>query len=181
MQPIDGSADRDMDVEDADDRAEILIAAQLSRIICRKLEIDGYKALQSAINKLRFKTSTEVHKFVHELGQLLVTLRWRMSWWELLGDGSNKDLFRDRFVERVKELSKVLYFYFFTVKRRLVSWSGEHADLEGMMSFYADATPVFDDFPVSESIDGFQTWMEHGKVLLHEAGVVQKLSQRYSA
>lgn len=170
-----------MNVEDAKDHADILIAAQLSRIICRKLEIDGYKALQSAINKLRFKTSVEVHKFVHELGQLLVTLRWRMSWWELLGDGSNKDLFRDRFVERARELSKVLYFYFFTVKRRLGSWSESHSDLEGMISFYADATPVFDDFPASESIDGFQNWMAHGKVLLYQAGVVQKLAQRQSA
>jgi len=49
--PLDNNTpSRPLDPEDESDRQEIMIAAQMSRIICRKLELDGFKALQSQIN-----------------------------------------------------------------------------------------------------------------------------------
>ncbi|KAH0559841.1 hypothetical protein GP486_003638 [Trichoglossum hirsutum] len=168
--------DRPLNAEDLQDREEILIAAQLSRIVCRKLEIDGFKVLQKTINSLRFEAPDGAAKFVRELGQILLTLRWRISWWELLGDGSNEpDPSRDRYVDRVRCLSRVLYFYYFTAKRRVSSWNA--IALEGVLSVYADAAPIFDDFPRVESIGGFHNWMEQGKQLVCQAGVQRRLSQ----
>jgi ribosomal protein L37AE/L43A len=181
FEPLNGSPSRDMNVEEPQDQVEIVIAAQLSRIICRKAELDGYKALQSAINQTRQKSPLEIQKFAYELGQLLVTLRWRMSWWELLGDGSNKDdIFRDRFVERVRRLSMTLYFYYCSMMRRLPGFSDARAELRGTPSTYADAASFFDDFPVEESIEGFERWMETGKELVRHAGVAQRLSRYQS-
>jgi hypothetical protein len=171
--------DRPLNPEDPQDREEILVAAQLSRIVCRKLETDGFKALQRAINTLRFETPSGAAKLVKELGQILLTLRWRISWWELLGDGSDEpDPSRDRYVERVRCLSRVLYFYYFTAKRRVGSWC-EPNSLHGVWSTYADAAPIFDDLPCVESIEGFHDWMEQGKQLVCQAGVQRRLSQHH--
>jgi hypothetical protein len=52
---------RPLDPEDEEDQQEIIIAAQLSRIVCRKLEIEGYKALQAEINGMRTSNSTSNH------------------------------------------------------------------------------------------------------------------------
>ena len=76
-----------MDVENAEDRNAIIMAAQLSRIICRKLEVDAYSYLQQALNQWSALQPCELLRFVHELGRVLLTLRWRVSWWTLLGDG----------------------------------------------------------------------------------------------
>jgi hypothetical protein len=177
--PLDNNTpSRPLDPEDESDRQEIMIAAQMSRIICRKLELDGFKALQSQINGMRTHNSTYEYRrqMVLHLGRILVSLRWRMSWWQLLGDGSNSgDVFRDRFVERVEHLTKVLYFYYFALRSRI----GDHVDLstlEGEMSSYPDAMPVFDGFPTIQSIQGFEEWLERGKALVKEANAERRFS-----
>lgn len=172
------SAGRPLNPEDEDDKQEIIIAAQISRIVCRKLEIDGYQALQSEINKVRSNsTYAERRGSVEKLGKILLSLRWRMSWWKLLGDGSNHDdPFRNKFVARVEHLSKVLYFYYFVLKTRIGPWN-DMAGLEGEMSSYPDAVPVFDDFPVVQSIEGFEAWLERGEYLIREANVERRFSQ----
>lgn len=170
---------RPMDVENEEDKAEILIAAQLSRIICRALEVSAFKFLQKELNNLTkgSKSNEGAEKFVRELGQLLVTLRWRICWWELLGDGSAiQDDSRDRYVERVKKITRVLYFYYCNAKKKLPSWTDPQS-LKGIQSRYADAEPIFDDFPHTDSIEGFHEWMTHGQDLIHEAGVQQRLSR----
>jgi hypothetical protein len=170
--------ERPLNPEDAIDRQEIIIAAQMSRIVCRKLEIDGYKALQSQINEMRTHNTTFTYRkqVVLQLGKILLSLRWRMSWWQLLGDGSNSgDIFRDRFVDRVENLTKVLYFYYFALKSRI----GSHVDqsgLDGEMSSYPDAIPVFDNFPTVQSVRGFEDWLERGKALIKEANVERRFS-----
>jgi hypothetical protein len=168
----DGVPDRPLDPEDAKDREEIMIAAQVSRIICRKAEIDGYRALQTTVNNAaRSPNPDEKIQFVQELGRILCSLRWRMSWWELLGDGSHEyDPFRERFIERVKLLSRVLYFYFFTVKEKIAPWY-DIRGLQGVWSSYPDSKPVFDDFPIVCSIVAFAEWKDRGKGLIREADV----------
>jgi hypothetical protein len=173
----DGIPDRPLDPENDQDKEEIMIAAQVSRIVCRKLEIDGYKALQTNINNARAQTGDEKLKFVQELGKILCSLRWRMSWWELLGDGSREDdPFRDRYIYRVKLLSRVLYFYYFTVKNKIGPWYDISA-LQGAISSYPDSIPVFDDFPMMCSLQGFEEWMDRGKSLIQKANVQRRFSQ----
>ncbi|KLJ12586.1 hypothetical protein EMPG_12372 [Blastomyces silverae] len=174
----DDQADRPMDVHDPEDCVDILLAAQLSRIFCRKLEVDGYRALQNALNKNKWDSvpyDTFI-KFVSQLGQILLTLRWRVSWWELLGDGgTTPDANKERYEDRVRRLCQVLYFYYSSVKLKLPAWRAP-TELNGVWSTYADATSIWDDFPSDPSIDGFNLWMARGKELIREAGVQNRIS-----
>lgn len=166
-------SDRPMNVDDASDQVEILLAAQLSRIFCRKLEVDGYRALQYALNKNKWDDLPyeSFVKFLSQLGHILVSLRWRVSWWELLGDGGpGLDIDKERYEERVRSLCKVLYFYYTSVKLRLPAWMSK-GELEGVWSVYADANRVWDDFPAITTAEGFEGWMARGKELIREAGV----------
>ena len=175
--PLDDSAaERPLDPENEQDIEDILIAAQVSRIVCRKLEVDGYSALQTEINNIRTSTADDRKRMTLQLGKILLSLRWRMSWWKLLGDGSKTpDPFRERFVDRVEHLSKVLYFYYFTLQRRIGAWN-DLSGLKGEVSSYPDAAPIFDDFPTVQSIQGFEEWLERGKRLIREANVERRFS-----
>ncbi|KMU77524.1 hypothetical protein CISG_06526 [Coccidioides immitis RMSCC 3703] len=161
-----------MNIEDPNDQIEILLAAQLSRIFCRKLEVDGYRALQCILNKNKWDDTPydSFLKFVLQLGRILVTLRWRVSWWELLGDGGLKpDINKKRYEDRVRNLCKVLYFYYTSVKLKLPSWMAPD-QLDGVWSTYADANKVWDDFPSMATAEGYEAWMARGKELIKEAG-----------
>ncbi|EGE79038.1 hypothetical protein BDDG_01976 [Blastomyces dermatitidis ATCC 18188] len=174
----DDQADRPMDVHDPEDCVDILLAAQLSRIFCRKLEVDGYRALQNVLNKNKWDSVPydSFIKFVSQLGQILLTLRWRVSWWELLGDGgTTPDANKERYEDRVRRLCQVLYFYYSSVKLKLPAWTAP-TELHGVWSTYADATSIWDDFPSDPSIDGFNVWMARGKELIREAGVQGRIS-----
>jgi hypothetical protein len=174
---LDGSsADLPMNVEDPDDQENIMIAAQLSRIVCRKLEVAGYETLQKVLNNWSKDPPPNQVQFVHQLGRILLTLRWRVSWWELLGDGgATQDAGKERFEYRVINLCRVLYFYYCNVKKKLPAFANPKG-LEGIWSSYADASSIYDDFPKFESIDGFDQWMQRGKELIVEAGVARRLS-----
>src|ERR1700753_3282287 len=84
--PSPSPSERDMNVEDESDRKAIIMAAQLSRIVCRKMEVDAYTLLQKTLNQWPTLDSHGLSKFLRELGSVLLTLRWRVSWWTLLGD-----------------------------------------------------------------------------------------------
>jgi hypothetical protein len=168
-----------MDVQDPEDQVEILLAAQLSRIFCRKLEVDGYKALQNVLNKNKWDELPHeaFTRFVTQLGRILLTLRWRVSWWELLGDGrSQQDVNKERYEYRVQSLCRILYFYYTSVKLKLPSWS-EPNSFDGVWSEYADAAAIWDDFPSVPTLDGFTLWMERGKELIREAGVQTRIAK----
>lgn len=166
----DGRApDRPMNVENPEDQVNILIAAQLSRIVCRKLEVAGFKALQNALNKWATDPPEDSEVFVAQLGHVLLTLRWRVSWWKEKGDGGTlPDSGKEQFEHRVDNLCLVLYFYYCNVRKKLRPWSNPQS-LDGVFSRYADAAPVFDDLPCSESIEGFHAWMERGRDLIRIA------------
>jgi hypothetical protein len=169
-------ADVPMNVEDHDDQEIIMIAAQLSRIVCRKLEVAGYDTLQKALNNWSKDPPPDQVQFVHQLGRILLTLRWRVAWWELLGDGgATPDAGKERFEYRVTNLCRVLYFYYCNVKKKLPAFSNPKG-LEGIWSSYADASSIYDDFPKVESISGFDQWMQRGKELIVKAGVARRLS-----
>ena len=173
-----GTPDRPLDPEDDQDRDDILVAAQVSRIICRKLELDGYRALETTINNAaRSPSPEEKIKFAHKLGRILCSLRWRLSWWEVLGDGLHEhDPLLEHFIERVTLLSRVLYFYFFTVKEKIAPWY-DIRGLQGIWSSYPDSRPMFDDFPLVCSIEAFGEWMDRGKGLIREANAQGRFSR----
>lgn len=141
------------------------------------LEISGYRQLQQTINNLRFASSDKTIEFIKQAGRILLTLRWRLAWWDVHGDGRNEtDIFRLQYVERVRHLTTVLYFYFFTAKRRIISWVKPEG-LEGAWSSYADTLPLWDDYPTEESLVGFERWLEYGKQLVRDAGGKARMPQ----
>jgi hypothetical protein len=165
-----------MNVEDPQDRLEILVAAQLSRIVCRKLEVEGFKHLQACLNNWTNRSPEDSEKFVFEFGQVLLTLRWRVSWWELLGDGGTQpDIGKERFEMRVRSLCKILYFYYLNMRKKIPAWTNPES-LDGVWSTYADASLVFDDLPKIGSIEAFEEWMARGKDLIRQAGVAERIS-----
>lgn len=173
------TTEQPMDVLNPEHQAEILLAAQLSRIFCRKLEVDGYRALQNTLNKNKWDEVSYENflKFLTQLGQIMLTLRWRVSWWELLGDGGAKpDAAKERYEERVRSLCKILYFYYTSVKLKLPAWRTPD-NLDGMWSNYADATSIWDDFPAIATVEGFEAWMARGKQLIREADVKARVSK----
>ncbi|KAK5174249.1 uncharacterized protein LTR77_001329 [Saxophila tyrrhenica] len=172
------STEEDMDVEDSTDRAVVIMAAQLSRIVCRKLEVSAYSYLQKVLNEWSTLSASEVQKFVRELGLVLLTLRWRISWWTLLGDGGNTPdtKGKEAFAYRVHSLCRVLYFYYCMMRRKLPTWSSKK-EFYGTWSTYPDtALPVFEEFPEEESLSGFEAWMRNGQRLIFTAGVEGKLA-----
>ena len=179
MVPLDGaSATIPMDIENPNHRPEIIIAAQLARIVCRVVEVQAYKKLQQVLNE---QTSLEAldqsnHPLAH-LGRILLMMRWQISWRKvMLGDLNTEDNMSSqlktskieiptRFIYRMDELIKVLYFYFCNVRRKLPS-SVSMAILNGTWSTYADAKPIFEKFPSSNSIEGFESWIEQGRAVI---------------
>lgn len=168
-----------MNVETEHGRIDIMLAAQLSRIVCRKLEVAGYAALQKLLNGWHDQPADQQAIALQQIGHILLTLRWRVSWWELLGDGGRQeqvDIVKQRFEDRVTRLCRVLYFYYCNIRKKLPSFS-DTKGLEGIWSRYADAGLVYDDFPKIESLSGFQEWMSRGKELIVEAGVAGNLDK----
>ncbi|KAK2768400.1 hypothetical protein FQN54_000255 [Arachnomyces sp. PD_36] len=203
----DGAPNRPMNIQDPADQTEIILAAQLSRIFCRKLEVDGYKSLQNVLSNHRWDefTGESLTRFVSQLGQILLTLRWRASWWEVLGDGRirtsssspptpspssststsnplppptpSTNPGHERYEYRVQNLCKILYVYYTSIRLKLPSWAGPDTVPEGVWSMYADAAPVWDDFPSVPTAEGFESWMERGKELIREAGVEGRIAK----
>ncbi|KAH8428102.1 uncharacterized protein LDX57_005807 [Aspergillus melleus] len=172
-----GGQERPMDIHNPDDQREILLAAQLSRIVCRMLEVEGFRKLERDFYNIKWKQiSQETHlRFLGELGHILLTLRWRVSWWKRLGDGGrNPDPTKQHYVERVDLLCRILYVYYTCVLAKLPSWSVSEVP-KGIWSTYPDSeTAIWDDFPVDPSDDGFQSWMDRGQELIDEAGVQKR-------
>ncbi|KAL4810772.1 hypothetical protein BDV18DRAFT_127985 [Aspergillus unguis] len=167
------SEEKPMDVNDPSHQREILLAAQLSRIVCRMLEVEGFRKLERDFYNIKWKQiSQETHmNFLKELGHILLTLRWRVSWWRLLGDGGREpDPTKQHYVDRVDLLCRILYVYYTCVLAKLPSWSASEVP-KGIWSTYADAeNPVWDDFPVDPSDDGFKAWIERGTELIEQSG-----------
>jgi hypothetical protein len=155
------------------DRETLILAGQLSRIMCRNLEVEAYGHLQSVLNSQSFPGENVV-PFLENLGRILSSLRWRVSWWTLLGSGGSQemDIGKQRFQDRVNQLCRILYFYYFSMLRQIPSFT-DKTNLRGVMSSYADTSmAIFDDFPLEESVPGFESWMKRGQQLIYQAGIV---------
>lgn len=176
---LDDTPDRTMDINNPSDRREILLAAQLSRIFCRMLEVEGFRKLERDFYNIKWKQiSHDTHlRFLNELGHILLTLRWRVSWWKRLGDGGQSpDPSQQHYIDRVELLCRILYVYYTCVLAKLPSWSA--ADVpKGKWSTYADAETVWDDFPSDSSDGGFQGWMDRGQELIEAGGVPGRVSK----
>lgn len=180
-----------IDVLTSEGQAVIMLAAQLSRIVCRKMEVAGYEALQKLINEWSSKPPETQISNLYQFGHILLTLRWRVSWWELLGDGGaaqstksdsqlSHDIHQERYQSRVHLICRVLYFYYCNLRKKLPSFDLANTTnhLLGIFNCYADAgRVVFDDFPQEDSIEGFEAWMDQGKKLIVEAGVAVNLKK----
>ncbi|EED16681.1 conserved hypothetical protein [Talaromyces stipitatus ATCC 10500] len=171
---LDGNAnEKMMDVSNNQDRRDILLAAQLSRIFCRLLEVEGFRKLERDFYNIKWKRiSLDAHlRFLEELGHILLSLRWRVSWWKRLGDGGKQpDPGQQHYIDRVELLCRILYVYYTSVLTKLPAWSATD-NLKGKWSRYADTEKeIWDDFPENPTEAGFQRWMEHGRELIEEAG-----------
>ncbi|GKT40431.1 uncharacterized protein ColSpa_00612 [Colletotrichum spaethianum] len=179
--PAPGAAmEQPINVEDPNEADNLILAAQLSRIMCRKLEVKAYQHLQRLLHESGTMEDDKILPFLQSLGRVLLTLRWRLSWWtatrEVFGTGDHNDEAERQRVElRVHSLCRVLYFYYCCVRRRLPVWTNINTP-SGIHSRYPDTEKeVWDNFPGNESVEGFGEWMGRGRQLIIEAGVVSRL------
>ena len=163
---------RALDVEDQQDQSTIVFAAQLSRIILRALEVEAFEALQKSVNELTKggKSETDIGILVKQLGRILVSLRWRTSWWVIFGDSPD-----DSFTSRVTKLAQILHCYYFVARKKVSSWNDQPPSK--IRSFYADFEPIYEDLPVTDSLDGFYAWMQRGQAVVHAAKYNQNIAR----
>lgn len=151
--------------------------AQLTRIICRGLEVQAYTHLQKRLNDKTLASGDDAKAFLVKLGKVLVMLRWQISWRKLFGGAKTTKSASDpmfktfdnakvqvpqRFIDRMDRLISTLYFYFCNAKRKLPSFTSLDG-LDGTLSTHGDSPPAFDDFPALDTIDGFDVWMKRGE------------------
>lgn len=178
LQP--GTEEQPMDTSNPEHKREILLAAQLSRIFCRMLEVEGFRKLERDFYNIKWKQiSHDTHvRFLSELGHILLSLRWRVSWWKRLGDGGKEpDPSKQHYVDRVELLCRILYVYYTCVLAKLPSWSISDVP-KGIWSTYADTEKaIWDDYPLDPTDAGFQNWMGRGREIIEEAGIVKRFAK----
>lgn len=161
-----------LDVEDQEDRGTIIFAVQLSRIILRALEIEAFEALQKSVNELTkgSKPDADIGTLTDQLGRILTSLRWRISWWAVVGDSPD-----ERFISRVTKLSRVLYCYYFVARKKMSPWSGQLPNK--IRSVYADVEPVYEELPLTDSLSAFHAWMQKGQAIVKAAKVHENIAR----
>jgi len=66
-----------LDIENPAHETEIIIVAQLARIICRVVEVQAYKKLQKLLNDQRsLEALDQSENFLAHLGRILLMMRW---------------------------------------------------------------------------------------------------------
>ena len=168
---------RMLNVESGNEREIILFAISLSRIILRALELQLFQALQKELNELPkgSQSDADVALLLRQIGQILISLRWRMSWWTTFGACSEHEAHSgDLFIERATDLAQVLYSYFFLIKKK--SWSGANNTPQSVLSNYPDADPIEESLPEDDTVEGFHKWLGQGLGLIRAARVQQHLA-----
>lgn len=158
---------RTLDIDNNNDKEFILFAISLSRIVLRALELRLFQSLQKELNELpkSSKSDADVAVLLGQIGQLLISLRWRISWWTTIGACSDHEAHSgDSFKERATNLAHVLYCYFFVVKKK--SWSGANSTQQPVVSTYPDADPVEEYLPEVDTLQGFHDWLDQGHELI---------------
>ena len=158
--------DRALDVEDQQDQSTIIFASQLSRIILRALEIEAFDALQKSLNELTKggKSDTEIQILTSQLGRVLLSLRWRISWWAMAGESPD-----ERSISRVTKLAQIIFCYYFVARKKMSLSSGQLGSR--IRSEYPDVDPLYEDLPLTDSVAGFRAWMEIGEAIIQAARV----------
>ncbi|PNP47064.1 hypothetical protein THARTR1_10569 [Trichoderma harzianum] len=163
--PIDDEFGTTLAPDDAYQRQVIIAAAQLSRIIGRKLELEFYDQL-----KRDLANPSICHELVLDVGHTIMSLRRRLTQWTYHWESvspstspepeSHVDHGRDGTSRsRLKNLCQVLYVYFCYMRRRLPA--NEQESIRTMMVLYPDREEeVQESFPRYESIDGFEEWLQ---------------------
>lgn len=166
---------RTLDPDNAADQPLMLAAAQISRIVARKLELQAYSELQRRLISSK-KVSTSL---LDQLGELLLSLRWRLSRWRSMenesensGDGTEADL--QAVLERVKALCRILYFHFCSMRRRLPTFSNTRGSQERRTRYPNTQCEVEERFPEEESFEGWERWLAKGMNMISEAGVTEE-------
>ncbi|KAL7928499.1 hypothetical protein V8C35DRAFT_325906 [Trichoderma chlorosporum] len=147
------------------DRQTIIIVAQLSRIIGRKLELHFYNHLRKALSNVGINI-----ELVLGVGRNMMSLRRRLTRWEHHNFGSSTNLNSEHGPgvdeddsspgNRIRKLCYILYVYFCYLKRRL--HPKEQESLRTMTVWYPDSEqPVEENYPLRESIDGFEEWLRY--------------------
>ncbi|KAL7906386.1 hypothetical protein GGI35DRAFT_107424 [Trichoderma velutinum] len=162
--PIDDEFGTTLTPDDGYQRQIIIVAAQLSRIIGRKLELEFYDQLKKAL-----ANPSICYELVFDVGRTLMSLRRRLTqWtyhWERVSPSTTPepeshvdDGRDDTSMSRLKHLCQVLYVYFCYMRRRLPA--NEQENMRTMMVLYPDRVEeVQESFPRYESIDGFEEWL----------------------
>ncbi|KEY70369.1 hypothetical protein S7711_11336 [Stachybotrys chartarum IBT 7711] len=168
-------SERTLDPDNAADQPIVLAAAQISRIVARKLELLAYSELQRRLISSK-KVSTSL---LDQLGELLLSLRWRLSRWrsvenesENSGDGTEDDL--QAVLERVKALCRILYFHFCSMRRRLPTFSNTRGSQERRTRYPNTQCEVEERFPEEESFEGWERWLAEGMNMISEAGFTEE-------
>ena len=161
-----------LDVEDQQDRGTIMLAVQLSRIILRALEIEAFEALQKSVNELikGGKSDADIGTLTDQLGRILMSLRWRISWWAVVDDSPD-----ERFTSRATKLAQILYCYFFVARKKMSAGSCQLPSK--VRSVYPDGEPIFEELPLTDSLAGFNSWMEKGQAIVRAAKVQEDIAR----
>lgn len=172
-----------LDPESEHDALHILLASQLARIVCRAVEVTAFAWLQRELSNhgQSQRIETKVVDIVQQLGRTLLTLRWRVSWWEIIDAESNdSEEQKHRYIERVKGICRILYVYYFIARRKLRPWSGSNfVSKNGMQSEYADAELIWETLPHNETLQGFEDWMMEGHDMIRQANVPERFLELF--
>ncbi|KAI8301127.1 hypothetical protein K4K59_001216 [Colletotrichum sp. SAR11_240] len=173
--------ERFLDPESPSDTGPLHLAAQLARVICRKVEVKAYTYLQRALYKSTEPKvkEEELLPLLRRLGCILASLRWRLAWWTVMPgnppEARDEDGARAECQKRVYNLCRRLYFHYCSARRRLATWSTVDS-LRGMLSLYPDTDrKVWDAFPGDETLEAFEEWLAKGQGLIYEAGASRVL------
>ncbi|KAF4843373.1 hypothetical protein CGCSCA4_v008013 [Colletotrichum siamense] len=173
--------ERFLDPESPSDSGPLHLAAQLARVICRKVEVKAYTYLQRALYKSTEPKvkEEELLPLLRRVGCILASLRWRLAWWTVMPgnppEARDEDGARAECQKRVYNLCRRLYFHYCSARRRLATWSTVDS-LRGVWSLYPDTDrKVLDAFPGDETSDAFEEWLAKGQGLIYEAGASRVL------
>lgn len=167
------AAPRQLDPENEEDATAVFVASQLSRIVCRAVELSAFSWLQKELNGLTQgqKAGTDIADLVQQLGRTLLNLRWRVSLWEDTEmDYDDAAGSKQPYIERVRSLCQILYVYHSIARRKLPSWRSQDICLT-IRSEYADEGPIDETLPHDESLEGFAIWMKRGHDMINGVAV----------
>jgi hypothetical protein len=159
------------------DKRILLAVAQLSRIVGRGLEHAAFQRLQT---HLQLKAVTLTVDFLQLLGHLVLSLRWRISWWKALGidRGAAAQTQRpdeqEEATKRLRGICETLFVYFCSHSRQQNDWNENK--FRGRSYRYPDTElEVFEEFPRGDSRADIEEWMKKGEDKIREARVEERL------